>query len=610
MRLNLVLSGIVSLVFLSCQGIHLAGTYPGVEDPLREVSLRELARYYHERTNGLITYSFLYSEDFENTMTFVWDPYFKMRVFPASSLGNDVAQDLFEFNAERFVHESGAKDFVSATYQFYGGLSFDDRKQTHERPYRYLSSWGNLFYPPIKTLKHPLSFYHAEFSSDLDPLSVSSVYFDPEFQKRLDEETQTALTYGNTLRPLFNGVESYPEKLRLTLDAKKLLYVAVMSFIADETGRELVRSMVHAKRSGVDVRLITEGFYTFSISNYCIGVLEREGIPVVRVDDKTLKRLDRMFHNKIWVRDGEEAIIGGMNILNYENNGNGFNFLNRDTDILVRGPAATDLLASFITLWKKYDTEGRSIEPGETILARRMAEENASGVRGPENYSRWLENPETRMNGICRVAVQGNNAQPQNIATLILRYLEAARHSLYITSPEIEFDLERNEPERIDRLARLMADKCRIPDFYMAYITNGADGGLGESSSFLRSRVKDSQLVGERFWEDMLTPMVDKEGRQVNHRVRKAIMPLIEAGLHGYQYFNYVHAKEFYFDRLLVGIGSWNFDGYSADKNHESMIFCLDSNLRLEMERQMVLDMINSVPIVRPGQTQQANVQH
>jgi phosphatidylserine/phosphatidylglycerophosphate/cardiolipin synthase-like enzyme len=60
-----------------------------------------------------------------------------------------------------------------------------------------------------------------------------------------------------------------------------------------------------------------------------------------------------------------------------------------------------------------------------------------------------------------------------------------------------------------------------------------------------------------------------------------------------------MHAKEFYFDRLLVGIGSWNFDHYSADNNHESAIFCLDSRLRLQLENQMVLDMVNSVPIVR-----------
>jgi phosphatidylserine/phosphatidylglycerophosphate/cardiolipin synthase-like enzyme len=65
-----------------------------------------------------------------------------------------------------------------------------------------------------------------------------------------------------------------------------------------------------------------------------------------------------------------------------------------------------------------------------------------------------------------------------------------------------------------------------------------------------------------------------------------------------YQYCNYVHAKEFYFDRTLTGISSWNFDKFSASNNHESAIFCLDNSLRLQMEKQMVLDMINSVPVI------------
>jgi phosphatidylserine/phosphatidylglycerophosphate/cardiolipin synthase-like enzyme len=100
----------------------------------------------------------------------------------------------------------------------------------------------------------------------------------------------------------------------------------------------------------------------------------------------------------------------------------------------------------------------------------------------------------------------------------------------------------------------------------------------------------------------MLTPLVDEDGRNVNRRVRGIIRPLIQAGVHGFQYFNYIHAKEFYFDRLLVGIGSWNFDGFSANNNHECAIFCLDEKLRLQIERQMVLDMINSVPIIRESE--------
>lgn len=598
MRAPKLFALIVCLVLSSCGTVNVGGTFPGVQPPPVEVSLADLSRYYTHRSHGLIKYVFHYSDDFVDAMKFVWDPYNKMRVFPSSSLSTDVLQGLFEFDEEEFVRRSSARDFLGAAYQSYSRRPFDPLRQMHARDYRYISAWGNLFHPPIKELKRPLAFYHENFTADFDPKTAQSIYFDPDFQKRLDEETQTELTYGNEVRALFNGVQSYPAKLALTSQAKKFLYVAVMTIVCDETGQELVRNMVAAKRAGVDVRFITEGLYAISISNYCVGVLEREGIPVVRVNDKTIKRLDRVFHNKIWIRDGEEAILGGMNILNYENNADGFNFLNRDSDIWIKGPAVTSLLDSFIKLWKKYDKDNRPITLGEETLARQLADERARGVRGSENYARWLGNPETRMNGICRTAVQGNNAEPQKIVTLLTRYMEAAQHSFYITSPDIDVDLETTPPRHLDVLARLMVEKVRNPKFYLAFITNGIDGGLGETSAFVRSRVNDSQMIGETFWEDMLTPEVDAEGRDVNRHTRIQIEPMVRAGVHGFQYFNYIHAKEYYFDRILAGIGSWNFSGFSSENNHESAIFCLDEKLRQQMEQQMVLDMINSTPVV------------
>jgi len=589
---------ILCLGITSCQNLNFRGSYPGtIEDP-KEVTMDELNRYYIEHTNGLIKNNLQHSNDTLSSVHFVRDPYHKRRIVPTTIISLEDYQALFTLDLEQFVKQSGSDDFLNAVYNFYRQRSFDSKNEIYDRPYRYLSCWGNLFFPPIKKLEQKISFYHSQFTEDFDPKKVESIYFDPEFQKQLDRETQTELTYGNDLRALFNGEESYPEKLRITSEAKSFLYIAVMSFIADDTGRELIKNIVNAKRAGVDVRLITEGFYTFSISNFSIGVLEREGVPVVRVDDKSLDELDRMFHNKIWIRDGDEAIIGGMNVLNYQNKSNGFNFLNRDTDVLVRGPAVTDLLESYIKLWKKYDTENRSMDIAENFLSNRLREEQIAGVRGSENYASWLGDPETRMNGICRTAVQGNNAEPQNIATLLTRYLEGADHSFYMTSPEIEFDLDAGDPKRIDKLARLMREKISSEKFHIAYITNGIDGGLGESNAFLRNRIIESQLAGELFWEDFLTPMMDNDSREVNKRVRKEIYPLIEAGMHGFQYFNYIHAKVFYFDRLLVGISSWNFDSFSADNNHEAAIFCLDENLRKQIEEQMVLDMINSVPII------------
>jgi len=588
----------LSLLLGSCGLYERGGTFHADFHDAPNVSLAEYSRYLQERSSGLITPVASGKSAGSRQVTFTWDPFSRKRIVAPTAFGHTELQDLFTFDQDRFVRESGAPDFLTAAYQTYNQWPFDYRRQAAVRPYRTLASWGGLFYPPIRTLTRPVSFYHSGFAPDTSSSVSDSPYFDPVFQRALDLETQTELTYGNTLRALYNGVEAFPEKLRLARSAKKFLYLAVMALVADSTGREIVRILVERKRAGVDVRLIVDDFYTFSISGFAVGTLEREGIPIARVADKRLNQMDRMFHNKFWIRDGEEAILGGMNVLDYENTSTGFDFQNRDTDLLIRGPAVTSLLDSFVRLWKRYDRDDRPIAVGESTLVRQLETERAAGVRGAEHYARWLGDPQTRMNGICRTAVQGDDADPQNIVTLLTRYTENARQSFYFTTPGVECNVRADATESIDVLATVMLEKCRLPSFQGTVVTNGIDGGWGESTIFLRTRVKDSELVHDPLWVDIMTPIVDGGGREVAGNLRATMRPFLRVGLKAYQYINYIHAKEFYFDRLLVGIGSWNFDVYSADRNHESMVFCLDNALREQEERHLVLDMINSVPVL------------
>ena len=587
-------------VCVSCTSLNIGGTYLVELRDRPQVPLVDLARYYRERTGGLILPAMPDTSARGNRLVFTSDPFNGRRIIAPSYCSWEEIQDLFRLDQDLFVSRSGREDLLAATYDAFSRMPFDERRGVAVRPYRTLAAWGGMFYPPVKHLDHPLAFYDRRLGSDPSVEWEGSAYFDPGFQEMLDRETQTSLTAGNTLRALFNGVQSYPEKLRLVRQARHSLYVGVMAIVADSSGRSLVSAMIERKRAGVDVRVIVDDFYTFSISSFAIGILEREGIPVARVADKRLNQMDRMFHNKFWIRDGEEAILGGMNVLDYENTATGFDFQNRDTDVLFRGPAVTDLLESFIGLWKRYDHQGRSIAAAESVLTVQKAAERTAGLRGSEHYAAWLGDPATRTRGLCRVAVQGDDADTQSIVTLLTYYAQRAQHSFVVKTPGIECSITGPSGSAIDVLAGVMLEKCRQPGFNGTFITNGADGGWGESTIFLRSRVWDSELIGDPMWVDVMTPVIDGAGREVAQATRAVTRPFMEAGARVYQYMNYMHAKEFSFDRLLIGIGSWNFDPYSADNNHESAIFCLDDALRAQMERQIVLDLVNSVPVIRP----------
>lgn len=589
---------LTALAFIlgGCAGVRIGGTFPGVSETSSEVGYAGLGSYLEDRTGGVIRRNVADTTFMATHARFSWDPFDKRRLLTPLHVEPDSIQNLFTLDERRFA--SGAADFLSAAYASYRTLPFDVTKQSHVRPYRSPAAWGSLLYPPVRSLREPIEFYSRDFSHR-DTAGISgSAYFDPEFQISLDRETGTELTSGNSLRALFNGEESFPEKIRLVSQARRFLYVAVMTIVADETGRDLIRVLIDRKRAGVDVRLIIDDFYTFSVSNYAVGVLEEAGIPVARVADKRLDQADRMFHDKFWIRDGEEAIIGGMNVLDYENESNGFNFMNRDTDLLVKGPAVTGLLERYVQLWTRYDRSETSITAVDSICRSNRAAERRTGLRGEEHYAEWLRDPARRMQGICRTAVQGDGAEPQRIASHLIRYLEASRASCFITSPEVEIDLGGPAESPISVLSRTLIGKLTVPGYRGVYITNGTDGALGESTAFLRSRVKDAQLMGAPLWEEIITPLIDQSGRDVCRRVRFELAPLVDAGLHGYLYMNYMHAKEFYFDRLLVGIGSWNFDSFSAENNHECMIFCLDESLCRQIERRLVLDMVNSVPVI------------
>jgi phosphatidylserine/phosphatidylglycerophosphate/cardiolipin synthase-like enzyme len=590
----------LALLCAACGPMKIGGTYLVELRDQPAVPLSDLTRYYRERTNGLILPAVSDTAMRASRLTFTADPFNGRRIVAPPYCSWEEIQNLYVLNQDTFVARYGAADLLSATRAAYAALPFDEQRGVAVKPYRTLAAWGGLLYPPVKHLDHPLAFYDTRLGSDPTTGWSGSAYFDPAFQEALDRETQTSLTAGNTLRALFNGVQSYPEKLRLVREARMSLYVGVMAIVADSSGRALVKAMVARKRAGVDVRVIVDDFYTFSISSFAIGVLERAGVPVARVADKRLNQMDRMFHNKFWIRDGEEAILGGMNVLDYENTATGFDFQNRDTDILFQGPAVTDLLADFIGLWKRYDREGISIAAADSLMFARKEAERAAGLRGIEHYAAWLNDPVMRTRGLCRVAVQGDDADTQTIATLLTRYTEKAQHSFLVKTPGVECTLTGPPSSAIDVLAGVMLEKCRQPGFHGTFITNGADGGWGESTIFLRSRVWDSELIGDPMWVDVMTPVIDGAGREVALATRRVTRPFLEAGGHVYAYMNYIHSKEFAFDRLLVGIGSWNFDPYSADNNHECAIFCLDEALRKQMEHQMVLDLVNSVPVTPP----------
>ena len=160
-----------------------------------------------------------------------------------------ITQDLFKLDTRRFTRWMDTEDFLDAKSRYYANLKFNPKTQFHELPYRRLHGWFTLNHPPVKNAEIPLGEYVKAFSLR-SPAPEKSPFFDVDFQKSLDHESDTELTFGNRPRPLFNG-ESLAEKVRLVNEAQKYVFGAVMAYVCDASAEPLTNALIAKASSGV-----------------------------------------------------------------------------------------------------------------------------------------------------------------------------------------------------------------------------------------------------------------------------------------------------------------------------------------------------------------------
>ncbi|MBL7716128.1 MAG: phosphatidylserine/phosphatidylglycerophosphate/cardiolipin synthase family protein [Bdellovibrionales bacterium] len=523
------------------------------------------------------------------------------RLEPTPRIRPEDAQDLFTMDIAQYVQQVGAKDFQEAKVRYYGNLNFDMKSLFHERPFPYLSDWGSLFFPPEKKLVHPAEVYSKDFAA-VDYQKVSSTYFDVSFQDYLDSWTQSGMTTGNKLKVLANG-DSFKEKLRLIQDAKKFFIGSVMVFGCDESSQKMIEALAEKKKQGVDVRLILEGAHMGIAFRKCLKMLDRAGVDVA-LSSETFKfiGLDSTMHAKYWIRDAEEAVIGGQNIIDAQNSSSGFNHLNRDTELLVHGPAVTDLLGEWVKTWERqHGRKNQSVDP-YLILHRKMVyDELHAGLRGSENYTKWLNDPALRMNGNCRVLVQGKQTERYRLSRMMIALLLASKSHVIMSSPTIQFDLARDPSEQnwIDFFWKTAIQRSN-DGVNVQLLTNGIDGGYGEATMMIRRKVVAAEAKKKKLTTNMWKKIglwIDRGAARTN---REMIQDLSRRApkMGIWNPFQYIHAKQLYFDRIMVGVSSYNLDKNSSETNQESGIYCMDENLSHQFDALLLRDMVNSIPAI------------
>lgn len=117
-------------------------------------------------------------------------------------------------------------------------------------------------------------------------------------------------------QPYFSALEE------LIGAAEKSIQLQVYIYDEDETGKRIAEKLIAARKKNVEVQLLLDGYASRGLSNTFKEILSNAGIQL-RFFNPIFKSehfyFGRRLHHKIVVRDGIEALVGGINISNRYN---------------------------------------------------------------------------------------------------------------------------------------------------------------------------------------------------------------------------------------------------------------------------------------------------
>ena len=143
---------------------------------------------------------------------------------------------------------------------------------------------------------------------------------------------------GCQIAVLDGGEDSFAVRLRDTEERQKSIRIQALVFKGDETGLRIAEILKQKKAAGLDVRVIVDAFSNpwlqtqwmyFDLKQHGIEVEGYEAMALQWLNEVPVPKLiphtdpdalDKRFHEKMWIIDGETehaiAVTGGLNIGN------------------------------------------------------------------------------------------------------------------------------------------------------------------------------------------------------------------------------------------------------------------------------------------------------
>lgn len=211
---------------------------------------------------------------------------------------------------------------------------------------------------------------------------------------------------------LFDGEECYPKMLEAINSAQDWIYLSTYIFEPNQTGKEIVDALAKAKKRGIDVKVLVDGYGAMHAKGSIKKLLKKERIACAFFlpPSPINIHLNLRTHRKIMVIDGKVGFTGGMNIGDRHLAKNSQNPRPvQDIHFLVKGKILAQLQEAFLSDWY--------------FCTKQIPERDFE-------YSSFAPS-----HCLCRGIIDGPNEELEKIRLIMNGALSCAQERVYIMTP-------------------------------------------------------------------------------------------------------------------------------------------------------------------------------
>jgi len=177
--------------------------------------------------------------------------------------------------------------------------------------------------------------------------------------------------------------ESPPLLAAMTADmraARTRIWMETYIYVDDDAGREIADVLIERAQAGLDVRLMVDGFGSFSLPRTYLNRLRAGGVQVHEFHalrnlfkaPRFLQALNQRNHRKLLVIDDEIAYFGGMNVVDQSGIRTPADAKERhlpksagwrDVHARLHGPRQAEIVAVMERLWRRVHKQPREKPP-------------------------------------------------------------------------------------------------------------------------------------------------------------------------------------------------------------------------------------------------------